>query len=139
MLKSSPIFKRNGAHLVGKKMFEKNKDCPFLRFEWFDMQKHYLYASSFERINFAINEKYSQKIYENSSYYASLVIFQTYKRVILKSVHSLGWLLWLHFYPLGFAKYERVKTLFIFHAPNNFYHDHFLLTWNILQKNKKKL
>jgi hypothetical protein len=27
------------------------------------------------------------------------VIFQTYKNVVLKSVHSLGWLLWLCFYP----------------------------------------
>jgi hypothetical protein len=28
MLKSSSIFKGNGAHLVEKKMFEKNKECP---------------------------------------------------------------------------------------------------------------
>jgi hypothetical protein len=47
------------------------------------MQKHFLYVLSFKRINFAINEKYSQKNYENSSYYASLVIFQTYKSAIL--------------------------------------------------------
>jgi hypothetical protein len=26
------------------------------------------------------------------------VIFQTYKNTILRSVHSLGWLLWLCFY-----------------------------------------
>jgi hypothetical protein len=29
------------------------------------------------------------------------VIFQTYKNVVKKSVHSLGWLLWLCFCPLG--------------------------------------
>ncbi len=39
MLKSSPIFKRNGAHLVKKKTFEKNKDCPLLRFECFEHAK----------------------------------------------------------------------------------------------------
>jgi hypothetical protein len=33
MLKSSSIFRRNGAHLVGKKTFEKNKDCPLSKFE----------------------------------------------------------------------------------------------------------
>ncbi len=59
--------------------------------------------SSFEHINFAINEKYSQKYYDNPNYYASLVIFQTYKNVILKNVHSLEWLFWLCFYPLAFA------------------------------------
>jgi hypothetical protein len=54
--------------------------------------------SSFENVNFAINEKYSQKIYDNAKYYASFVIvvtciFPTYKNVVLRSVHSLGWLL----------------------------------------------
>jgi hypothetical protein len=29
------------------------------------------------------------------------VIFQTYKNVVLKSIHSLGWLLWLCFYPFA--------------------------------------
>jgi hypothetical protein len=37
MLKSSPIFKRNGAHLVEKKTFEKNKDYPLSRFEFKDI------------------------------------------------------------------------------------------------------
>jgi len=31
--------------------------------------------------------------------HASLVIFQTYKNVILRRVNSLGWLFWLYFYP----------------------------------------
>jgi hypothetical protein len=57
------------------------------------MQKHFLFVSSFEHVNFAINEKYSIKHYDNPNYYASLVIFQTYKNAILKNVHSLGWLL----------------------------------------------
>jgi hypothetical protein len=39
MLKSSPIKKRNGAHLVEKRTFEKNKDCPFSRFECFEHVK----------------------------------------------------------------------------------------------------
>jgi hypothetical protein len=49
-------------------------------------------VSNFEHVNFVINEKIP-KIYDNPNYYASLVIFQTYKNVVLRSVHSLGWLL----------------------------------------------
>jgi hypothetical protein len=49
--------------------------------------------SSFEHVNFAINGKYFPKNYDNPNYYASLVIFQTYKNVALRSVHSFGWLL----------------------------------------------
>jgi hypothetical protein len=41
-------------------------------------------------VNFAINGKYSKKIHDNPNYYASLVIFQTYKDVILRSVHLVG-------------------------------------------------
>jgi hypothetical protein len=66
-----------------KKTFEKNENCPFLRFDYF------------EHVNFAINEKYSKGNYHNSNYYVSLVIFQTYKNVILRNVHSLWWLLLL--------------------------------------------
>jgi len=47
-------------------------------------------VSSFEHINFAINGKYSQKNYDNPNYYASLMIFQTYKNEFLRNVHSLG-------------------------------------------------
>jgi hypothetical protein len=50
-------------------------------------------VSIFEHVNFVIDGKYSKKLYDNANYYASLVIFQTYKNAILKSVHSLGWLL----------------------------------------------
>jgi hypothetical protein len=39
MLKSSPIFRRIGAHLVIKKTFENNKDCPFPNFECFEHAK----------------------------------------------------------------------------------------------------
>jgi hypothetical protein len=49
--------------------------------------------SSFEHVNFAINGKYSKKIYDIPNYYASYVIFQTYKNIVLRSVHSLGWFL----------------------------------------------
>jgi len=46
-----------------------------------------------EHVNFTINGKYSGKNYGNPNYYVSLVIFQTYKNAILRSVHSLGWIL----------------------------------------------
>jgi hypothetical protein len=78
MLKFSPILKKNGTHLVEKSTFEKNKDCSFLKFE------------CFEHIKFVINGKYSQKNYDNPNYYASFMIFQTYKNVVLKIVHSFG-------------------------------------------------
>jgi hypothetical protein len=48
---------------------------------------------SSKHVNFVINGKYSQKGYENPNYDVSLVIFQTYKNVVLRSVHSFGWLL----------------------------------------------
>jgi hypothetical protein len=46
--------------------------------------------SNFEHVNFVINGKYFPKNYDNPNYCASLVIFQTYKNVVLKSVHSFG-------------------------------------------------
>jgi hypothetical protein len=58
-----------------------------------DMQFKKKFVSSFEHVNSAINEIYSNKNYDNMNYYAFVVIFQTYKNVVLKSVHSLGWLL----------------------------------------------
>ncbi len=54
---------------------------------------------NFDHVRFAINGKYSKFFYNNPNYYPSLVIFQTYKNVVLRSVHSFGWLLWLWFYP----------------------------------------
>jgi hypothetical protein len=39
MLKSSPIFKRIGAHLVKKTTFENNNDYPFSRFGCFEHAK----------------------------------------------------------------------------------------------------
>jgi hypothetical protein len=50
-------------------------------------------VSNFEHVNFAITGKYFKKLYDNPNYYASLVIFKTYKNVVLSSLHSLGWLL----------------------------------------------
>jgi hypothetical protein len=50
-------------------------------------------VSSFEHVNFAIDGKYSKNSYDNPNYYASLMIFQTYKNVVLRNVHSFGWLL----------------------------------------------
>jgi hypothetical protein len=40
-------------------------------------------VSSFEHVNFAINGKYFRKDYDNPNYYASLLIFQTYKNTII--------------------------------------------------------
>jgi hypothetical protein len=74
-------------------MFEKNKDCPLSRFEGFEHAKYFLFVSSFEHVNFAINRIYSKKHYDNPNYCASLIIFQTYKNVVSKNVHSLGWIL----------------------------------------------
>ncbi len=74
MLKFSPIFKRNGVNLVEKKTLKKNKDCPLSSF-----------VSNLEHVNFAIHGKYSKNNYDNPNYYVSLVIFQTYKNVVLKS------------------------------------------------------
>jgi hypothetical protein len=68
-----------------------------------NMQKHFWFVSSFEHVKFAINKIYSKKNYDNPNYYFSLVIFQTYKNVVLRSVHSLGWLLWLWFYLITFT------------------------------------
>jgi len=98
MLKSFTILKKNGAHLVEKMMVEKNKDLD-QGLSALSMQKHFWFVSSFEHVKFAINEKYSKKHCDNPNYYVSLVIFQTYKNVILRSVHSFWWLLWLCFYP----------------------------------------
>jgi hypothetical protein len=50
----------------------------------FNMQKHFKFVSNFEHVNFTINEKYFKKHYDNLNYYVSLVIFQTYKNVILR-------------------------------------------------------
>jgi hypothetical protein len=57
------------------------------------MQKYFWFASSFEHVNFAINGKYSKNNNDNLNYFVLIVIFQTYKNVILRNVHSLGWLL----------------------------------------------
>jgi len=99
MLKSSPIFKKNDAHLVEKKDVWKKEGLSILKV-WvlWTCKKHFWFVSSFGHVNFVINGKYSQKNYDNPNYYVSLVIFQTYKNVVLKSVHSLGWFLWLWFY-----------------------------------------
>jgi hypothetical protein len=57
------------------------------------MQKPFLFVSRFEHVIFANNEKYSKNNYDNPNYYVSLVIFQTYKNIVLKCVHSFGWVL----------------------------------------------
>jgi len=42
MLKYSLIFRKNGAHLVGEKDIEKNKDYSFLKFKCFEHVKSFL-------------------------------------------------------------------------------------------------
>jgi hypothetical protein len=74
MLKSSPIFRWNGAHLVEKKMFR--------GLNALNMQKHFWLVSNFENVSFAINGKYSKTNYDNPNYYVSFLIFQTYKNVV---------------------------------------------------------
>jgi len=39
-----------------------------------------------------------KKIYDNPKYYVSFMIFQTYKNIVLRNVHSLGWFFLLCFY-----------------------------------------
>jgi hypothetical protein len=73
-------------------MFEKNKDCPLSRFECFEHAKTFFICVNFEHVNFAINGKYCKTNYDNPNFYVSFVIFQTYKNVVLKNVHSFGWL-----------------------------------------------
>jgi hypothetical protein len=69
-------------------MIEKTKIIHFQSLSAFNMQK--IFVSNFEYVNFEINNKYSKKNYDNPNYYASLVIFQTYKNAVLRNVHSLG-------------------------------------------------
>jgi hypothetical protein len=95
MLKSSSIFKRNGAHLVEKGAFEKKekKIVHSQSLSALNMQFLFGFVSSSEHIKFIINGKYYEKHYDNPNYYASLMIFQTYKNVVLWNVHSFWWLL----------------------------------------------
>ncbi len=87
--------------MVKKGRLKKTKTIHFQGLNVLDMQKHFWFMSSFKHVKFAINGKYSKNNYDNPNYYAWLVIFQTYKNAILRSVHSLGWLLWLCSYPWG--------------------------------------
>ncbi len=44
-----------------------------------NMQKHFLFVSSFEHVNFAINGKYSKNFYDNPNYYVFLWSFKHIK------------------------------------------------------------
>jgi hypothetical protein len=94
MLKSSLSFKRNVAHMV-----KKTRTIHFRSLSALNMQNNIWFMSNFEHVNFAINEKIPKVHYDNWNYNVSLVIFQTYKNVILGNVHSLGWFILLSFYP----------------------------------------
>jgi hypothetical protein len=95
MLKSFLIFKRNGAHLVEKKMIETKKlgIVHFRGLSALNMQKHFLFVSSFKHVSFIVNETYSKKILQSKPLCFLYMIFETYKNVVLNNVHSLGWLL----------------------------------------------
>jgi hypothetical protein len=69
MLKSFPILRKNDAHLALRKHYA------FWGLSVLNMQKYFLFVSSFEHINFGTNGKYSKKIYENPNYYAFIMIF----------------------------------------------------------------
>ncbi len=50
MLIYCPILKRNGAHLIGKRMFDKNKSIVHNCLEHAkELLKHHQFASSFEQ------------------------------------------------------------------------------------------
>ncbi len=67
-----------------------NKNCQKIDVLTRILTRFHSFVSSFEHVNFAINAKYSNNFYNNPNYYVRFVIFQTYKNVVLKSVHSLG-------------------------------------------------
>jgi hypothetical protein len=73
--------------LVEKKTFEKTRKVHFGGLGALNMQKHFWLVSKCEHVIFAINGKYYKNIYDNPNYYVSLVIFQTYKNVVLRNVH----------------------------------------------------
>jgi hypothetical protein len=69
MLKSSSIFKRNDANLVEKNdVWKKTKNVHSQIFNALNMQKKNWFVLILEHINFAINEKYSKKYYDDSNY-----------------------------------------------------------------------
>jgi hypothetical protein len=92
MLKSFSGLRRNYcAHLVEKKIrLKKTTIAHSQNLSVVDMQKHFLFFSSFEHVNFKINKKYSRINYDNPNYYASLMIFQTYKNTILSSIQYVN-------------------------------------------------
>jgi hypothetical protein len=96
MLKSSWIFKRNGAYLVEKKMFEKKQRFSTLEVWvlWTCKTIFYL-CQALKKLQLMENIPI---FWDNPNYYASIVIFQRYKNVVLRSVHSLGWIFLLWFY-----------------------------------------
>jgi hypothetical protein len=67
-------------------MFEKKRIVHSQGLRALKMQKHFWFVSNFEHVKFAIIEKYSKNNNDNLKYYASFVIFQTYKNVVLRNV-----------------------------------------------------
>ncbi len=56
-------FHKECAHLINKKRhLKKTRIVHFQGLSVLKMQKHFLFLSSFEHVNFSINEKYSKKI-----------------------------------------------------------------------------
>ncbi len=94
-----------------KRCLKKIRIVHFQGLNALNMQKHFLFVSNFEHVNFVINRKYSKNNYENPNYYVSFAIFETYKKVVLRSVHSLGWFLWLCFYPRNTKNYLQLLSM----------------------------
>jgi hypothetical protein len=111
MLKSFPIFKRNGAHLVEKRLFEKNKDYPFSRFECFEHAKIFLFVLNFDHVNFVMNGKYYRNnYYDNPNYYTSLHNLSNIQKCNFKEC-PLTWVapltvnFFTHWYPSKYPLY----------------------------------
>jgi hypothetical protein len=68
MLKSSPIFERNGAQLVKKWYFKKIKIIHSWSLNALNMQKHFLFLLRYEYVNFA-------KLFQNNLWQSKLLCF----------------------------------------------------------------
>jgi len=86
MLKFFPIFKRIGAHLVEKRTYEK-KIIHSQGLSTLNMQFLKSLCQALNMLTLQLMRNISPKKNDNPNYYASLVIFQTHKNAILKSIH----------------------------------------------------
>jgi hypothetical protein len=95
MLKSFPIFKGNGAHLMENKCLKKTRIIHFWGLSALNLQKHFLFVSRFEHVNLMKN--IPKNIMTIQTIMFPLWSFKHTKMYFLRNVHSLGWLLWIFF------------------------------------------